>query len=218
MKVDLKGIYNDYEKEVLDTIEMMRQEYPVLNEIVTIIHLCEMNKNFENCFATSRLVPGKKIEWEIKLNPVAFSEPDIQGKFIEARYTAFYYSVEDIVAHELAHTLQIFFLFAKMKIDIKKYKYFWKRKYRKLVSRRAERYYKKYFKHFLKMFNLPYKAIQDYLGLYAYQNPMELLPECFNNYYHLKSVSPNFGKGERETYEFTKAVIEDYKKYVPKTI
>lgn len=55
------------------------------------------------------------------------------------------------------------------------------------------------------------------LGNGAMQNPNEILPECFNNFYRLKNKA-NLDAVDQEIYEFTKAIVEDYKKYIPEKI
>lgn len=214
MIIKLSGIYADYEKEVIDTIEMMVQEYPILEDIIEIIHIKEMTKSFENRFATSRLKYQSIPKYEIKLNPEAFSKPDIYNKFFMTRGDAYYYNVSDIIVHELTHPLQFFYLCKSMHINPSNYKQFWKIKYRILCSYKAGIIFKKYFNEFFKQFNWDDATIINRLGRYAYKDPMELLPECFNNYYHLKNVSV-FASGEEDTFEFTKMIVNDYKKYIP---
>lgn len=218
MKVEINDIYKDYEQEVLKAIEMMQQEYPVLNEIIKIIHLEKMDKRFRQCFASSKIIYSSKIEFEIKLNPEAFCKPNINFKFLSTRPTAYYFTVKDIIVHELAHALQIFYLCSQMNIDITKYKYFWRIKHRKIISPKAAVYFKTYFKQFFYKYQWTDNMIESYLGSYAFNNPMELLPECFNNYYHLKDIYPNFSDEEKKIYELTQNIIEDYKKYIPNSI
>lgn len=56
--------------------------------------------------------------------------------------------------------------------------------------------------------------IRQYLGNYAANDVNEILPECFNNYYHLSKME-KLEDADKETYEFVKAVVYDYKKYIP---
>ena len=58
--------------------------------------------------------------------------------------------------------------------------------------------------------------IINYLGENAYI-PDEFLPECFNNYYRLKDKI-KLDINEQEIFEFVKAVVEDYKRYIPQSI
>lgn len=214
MIVDLSGIYADYEKEVVDTIEMMVKEYPILEDIVEIIHIQKMQKGHERRFATCCFLYQKTPKYEIKLNPEAFSNPDIYTKFFMTRGGAYYYNVSDVITHEMAHPLQFFYLCKSLNINPNNYKWFWRFKYKFLCSRIADQSFQKYFDAFFEQFNWDSDTIINRLGSYAYDNPMELLPECFNNYYHLKNVK-EFVSGEQDTFEFVKAVVEDYKKYIP---
>lgn len=56
-----------------------------------------------------------------------------------------------------------------------------------------------------------------HLGSYAADDSFEMLPECFNNYYRLKEKG-HLDTVEQKTYAFVKEVIDDYKKYIPKTL
>lgn len=217
MEVELRGIYKEYEQEVIDTINKMVEEYPVLNEVVKIIHIENVPEQFKDCFAVSRFIPENKIQYEIKLNPVVFGKENLLTHLHMARPRSYYFDASDIIVHELAHSLQIFYLCHRMNINIKKYKYFWRMKYKLLVSKKAEKHCKEYFIPFFEKFEWTDDIIKNRLGTYAHQNATELLPECFNNYYHLRKVK-EFASGEQETYEFVKAVVEDYKKYIPEKL
>ena len=68
-----------------------------------------------------------------------------------------------------------------------------------------------YFRNFYDLFSWNEDDILTYLGSYANNNPMELLPECFNLYYSLRNIQKR-DEDDEKRYQFSKAIIEDYKK------
>ena len=73
--------------------------------------------------------------------------------------------------------------------------------------------YERHRNNYLKRFKWTYDKAISSLGYHAIQKPNEFIPECFNNYYRLKSKS-SLSASEYDTYEFVKAVVEDYKIYI----
>ena len=209
------GIRREYKNHIRDAIKTFKSEYPVINEIVKVIHCKKVGRGMEYCFATTRIIWGFKLRFEIKLNPKAFSRTGIRDKFLLTD-GANYESVEDIIYHELGHCLQIFMLCKEWNLNLKKYNYFNYFKYKELNrSKKAINTYTDYIGKFLIRFDWNQEKAALHLGTYAAENPWEILPECYNNYYRLNGkyiLNPI----EKETYEFVKTVIEDYKKYIPK--
>lgn len=216
MKINLKRIYAEYKTDVLDAINEMINEYPIIQETIKVLWIKKMTLKNQNKFATSFPMYERKLQYEIKLNPKAFSKPKIFEKFISVRTSAYYYTVKNIIYHEVGHSLQHFLPCARYGLDLCKYNYFNYRKYRDVLeSSKTSECYEKYLAKFLVQFGWSKNQFAAYFGTYAMENSMEILPECFSNYYHLKSKYPKFALGEQETYEFAKTVVEDYKKYVP---
>lgn len=202
-------------RDISSAVQEMLAEYPVLKKMIKIIHLKKMNKGFETCFATSQIIYGFSLKYEIKLNPIVFSKPNIQN-FLNNVYESHYYSIKDIIYHEMGHCLQLFMLCETYKLSLNKYNYFNAYKYGMLIYEKGEKEFKNYFDKFFKMYNWDYCVASKHLGIYAIDNPLELLPECFNNYYSLKCKS-NRTKEEEITLNFTKTIIDDYKtKYLLK--
>lgn len=77
--------------------------------------------------------------------------------------------------------------------------------------------YKKYFSVFLEEFGWGYMEIKEHMGGYAANDPWEMLPECFNNYYRLKAKD-KLSIVEEETYEFVKRIVDDYRRYIPQKL
>ncbi len=209
MKIKLRGIYKDYTKDVIDSINEMIYEYPSLKRIVKTIHLKRMKENYMYCFATSRELWGCNLRYEIKLNPKAFAKSNIHFLF-STTSGAYYHSVKSIIYHEIGHCLQLFMPFEKLGLPLKKYNCFNAKKYYETSRDLLEYEYKRYIAIFYDLFNWKECDILRFLGLYAAENPMELLPECFNLYYTLRSFQKRNAIDE-ERYQFSKAVIEDYK-------
>lgn len=209
LKIRLKGIYQDYMQDVMDAINEMLYEYPILEKMIKIVHLRVMKEEFRNCPATSRELWGYKLKYEIKLNPEAFAKPDIYFLF-SITSGAYYYSVKSIIYHEIGHCLQLFMPFKKQGLSLKSFNYFNAQKYYKIPRNKIESEYKNYFKSFYILFNWDEHDILTYLGSYAASSPMELLPECFNLYYSLRNI-PKRNEVDEERYQFSKAVVEDYK-------
>lgn len=68
--------------------------------------------------------------------------------------------------------------------------------------------------HCLQLF-MPYEKLGLPLKKYnrfSAENPMELLPECFNLYYSLKNL-PVRTEIDEKRYQFSKVIIEDYKEH-----
>ncbi len=216
MKINLSGIYPEYKKDLLEAVDEMVSIYPVLRKVIKIIHLKKPGKKFKHSFATTSSIWGMKLQYEIRLNPAAFKKPDIRWKFISARPAAYYYTVKDVIYHEIGHCLQHFMPCEKFNLDIDKYNGFNYKKYSILISESYDECYREYFNTFLSLFNWNDSHINACFGNYAAENILEILPECFNNYYNLKNQYPELNEAERGAYEFAKAVIEDYKKYIPK--
>lgn len=210
MDVELAGVNEEYRTEIENTIKLMQYEYPVLQEIIGIIHLS--NTTIRDTYASCRLICKKKLYYEIQLNNKYLSKADIEHEFSKDRimYEANYYSLQDIIIHEMGHALQGFYLCKKLHINLKLYKFFYRINFTLLENEnKVDRIWTKYFSKFE---NINYKL--QLLGNGAMQNPKEILPECYNNYYRLKNKS-KLDVVEQETYEFVKAVVDDYKKYIP---
>lgn len=217
MKVDLKKIYAEYKTDVLDAIDEMINEYPIIQGTIKALWIKRMPRGNRNGFASSTLLYGRKLQYEIKLNPQAFEKPNIFEKFITARGSAYYYTVKNIIYHEVGHSLQHFLPCERYGLELCRYNYFNYRKYRDVLeSAKTSECYEKYLDKFLLQFGWSKNEFAAYFGTYAVENPMEVLPECFSNYYYLKNKYPDFARGEQEAYRFAKMVIEDYRKYIPK--
>lgn len=220
MEYTKDNIRQEYWEEIEKAITVFKTDFPVVEQMVKIIHCKEVAKEHEYSFATSRISEGRKIRYEIKLNPLAFSEPEIEDKFKKVRKAAKanYESISDIIYHEFGHSLQPFLLCRKWRLKLEKYNWYNFRKYEKLdKSPEAIETYEEYFSKFIKEFGWNHEKIEKHLGSYATNNCWEMLPECFNNYYRLKDKEC-MGRLEQETYKFVSVVVEDYKKYIPDTL
>lgn len=217
MKYSGRKIRSEYKQQVEKAISVFITDYPIIKQMVKIIHCKKVGRGMEYCFATSRISWGLRFGYEIKLNPKAFSKPEIKNKF-KMTYDANYESISDVIYHELGHCLQPFILCDKWELDLKKYYYFNYIKYAELeAGPKAVKVYEEYFCTFMKKIGWNHKEIENHLGKYAASDWWEMLPECFNNYYRLKEKN-YLDATEQETYKFVKAVVEDYKKYVPDKI
>ena len=217
MKYSERKIRREYRQQVEKAITIFATDFPIIKQIVKIIHCKKVGKGKEYCFATSRISWGLRFGYEIKLNPKAFSKPEIDNKF-KMTFNANYESISDVIYHELGHCLQPFILCYKFELDLKKYCYFNYIEYSELNGGlQALKIYAEYFSKFMKRFGWNHKDIEKYLGKYAASDCWEMLPECFNNYYRLKNKK-YLDISEQKTYKFVKAVVEDYKKYVPEKL
>lgn len=209
MKIRLQGIYPYYESDIKDALREMLVEYTALKKIIKVVLLKEMKEEFAYAFATSTELWGNKLQYEIKLNPEAFSKPDICSLFAMTS-GAYYYSVKSIIYHEIGHCLQLFMPYEKLGLPLKKYNRFSAKKYYTTSRSLIEKEYLSYFKSFYDLFQWNEDDIITHLGFYASEKPMELLPECFNLYYSLKNKAHR-NKMEEERYQFSRTVIENYK-------
>lgn len=215
MRINLFLVYPKYRKDIREAVREMTDEYPILKKIIKIIHVKRMNEDFKYCFATSVSLWGRKHLYEIKLNPQAFMNSNI-NILLHSVSKAHCVSVKSVIYHEIGHCLQLYMLCNKFGIDLKDYKFHDYKKYMVLESEEAEACYREYFEKYFRKYGWNQKKIIYYLGAYAADNPWELLPECFNNYYCLRKKK-ELNKYELEVCEFTKEIVEDYKKFIPKS-
>ena len=213
MKIKLLFVRREYRKDIRDAVDEIVLDFPVLNDRVHIIHIWRLSPELRFSFASHKEVRVKKrVVSEIKLNPKAFMHPYIDNKF-RTTAEANYESVKDVIWHELGHSLQIYKLCDYHGVSPEN------NQLESLASvlRDEEsniRCYKEHTNHFLSKFGWSTTTGKQRLGVYAINNPEEFIPECFNNYYRLRSKSKLSG-AEQETFKFVKAVIEDYKNYIP---
>lgn len=213
LKIELRGMYPEYVDDVLAAINEMLEEYPILKNLIKVVHISEMSEKFSNCFATIKNVGRFKLKYEVKLNPVAFAQPNIQF-LLNMTSGAYYYSVKSIIYHEVAHCLQLFMPCKKLGLSINKYdKYniFNFNTWRTITIDEVNNAYSNYFNEFFKLFKWDNKKIVTHFGSYAANNVLEILPECFNLYYSLRN-RPNNSLLEVESLKFAKEVIDDYKR------
>lgn len=211
LKIKLKQIYFEYLESVLEAINEMLSEYPVSSDLVKVIHIRKLKREYEHSFATAKDVGIYNLKYEIKLNKTAFTMPEIQ-KRLNSTSGAYYYSIKSIIYHEFGHCLQLFMPFEQMGISLKKYTYRYIQNHFIVTMKMIKDEYIRYFHNFFMLFNWNYDDVCKYLGVYAAENPMELLPECFNLYYSLRNIESR-NESDEKRYQFSKAVIEDYKEH-----
>lgn len=217
MKYSKFRIKRAYRKEIEYAINKFMTDYPVTDEIVKIMHCRKVSKDNEDSFATTKIILGEGIHYEVKLNPKVFSSANIRTK-LQSVTGANYESISDIIYHEFGHCLQAFMLCSKWNLSIEDCTYDNFYKYKPLDNcKQSVDEYTDYFKPFIKQFGWNRDKVVMHLGSYAADDSFEMLPECFNNYYRLKEKE-HLDTVEQETYAFVKEVIDDYKKYIPKTL
>lgn len=216
MKINLMFVRKNYRPEIISAINLMCEEFPVLENIVKVVHVRFLPRYFKRSFATAAILGFRKkcIQYEIKLNPYAFSFYGIMFKIFSVE-GANYCSIQDIIIHEFGHCLQLFIVADKLGIDILHYKWRKWRKYKELTSEKTKEFYKSFFEDYYNRFGWSKDDAINYLWTSAVQNPWESLPECFNNYYRLRLRYPDLTPMELETYRFTKMVVDEYRSYIP---
>ena len=123
MNLNLNELYFEYKEEVMDAIQFMKHEYPIIDKIIKRIYIGKMSVHFENCFATSKPLFSFHMKYEIKLNLIAFSYPGINDK-IQNTYDSNYRSIKSIIYHEIGHVLQLFYICYICKLDFRHVNYF----------------------------------------------------------------------------------------------
>lgn len=216
MNLKNNHIYSEYIAEIEDAMQIMTSEYTVLGELVSKVYISKMSKKYKYTFATSKLYFTNKIRYDIKLNYLAFAKPNISQKFLNTT-AAHYYSVKDIIYHELGHTLQIFLVLNRLNIPIKKGYFYWLTKSYLFDEKQIAIMWKDFIDNFLISYNYDYNDIMYLIGLYAAENVYEVLPECFNNYYRLREKT-KLSPYELNVLVFTKAFIKEYNKYIPQNM
>lgn len=215
MKVQLYFLYPKYKKEIYETLKLLIKEYPIIQDNIKIIKT-KIPKRNKKCFASQYFVYDKKIQSIIKLNPKAFCFPFIKRKFKETQ-NANYYSVQDIICHEVGHCLQLYILCKKYNLNLNTYNYSERNKFYDILeddNKKLECFNEHMFSYF-KRFNWNKQIASYYLGKYAIYNPEEFIPECFNNYYRLKNQT-NLDTKQFILFNFVKTVIEEYQEFIPK--
>lgn len=208
MRFDKTNVYPPYIAQIEAALKRCVTDYPILEQLIANVHVENLSGEFEDRFATCKLL--NDIRYEIKLNSEAFSYSGIEIR-LKITSDSIYESIQDIITHEVGHALQVFYL--KKKVNKKIYK---KSKYKGICSVNSEFYWKVYMIKILLYKRKNCSWIINYLGENAYI-PDEFLPECFNNYYRLKDKI-KLDINEQEIFEFVKAVVEDYKRYIPQSI
>lgn len=206
MNLHLNELYFEYKEEVMVAIQFMKNEYPIIDKIIKRIYIGKMSVHFENCFATSKPLLSFHMKYEIKLNPIAFSNPGINEK-IQNTYDSNYRSIKSIIYHEIGHVLQLFYICHIYKLDFRHVNYFrivW-------LSTKHDTLMKKYFQSH----NLSDDMILHYLGKSAFSDIWEVLPECYNNYYDFKVSEKPLNYFNSQAFSIVERIITDYKKYIP---
>lgn len=215
MKTQLYFLYLKYRKEIYKTLKLLIKEYPIIQDNIKIIKI-KIPKKSKECFASQYFVYDKKIQSIIKLNPKAFCFPYIERKFKETQ-DANYYSIQDIICHEVGHCLQLYLLCKEYNLDLNTYSYSQRNKFHDILENDDEnlKCYTKHMQLYLKRFNWNKQIASCYLGKYAIYNPEEFIPECFNNYYRLRNQA-NLDTKQLRLFNFVKTVVEEYQEFIPK--
>lgn len=213
MKVNLKFVSKKHIDFIYTAINEILFDFPILYNYNIIIHMKLLNKNYKESFASHRLIYGKHLIQEIKLNPKIFLFSNIENKF-KSVYEANYETVKDIIWHELGHCLQIAILCNFYNLNLTEYSKNKKIFFNHLENKQTNRIcYKQHMDYWFSKFNWDYTKANYFLGSYAIKYPEEFIPECFNNYYRLRTKS-FFNNTEQETYQFVSTVINNYKNYI----
>lgn len=209
MKININDITNEeYKKEILDTINLLTIDYPILKEDIDVIHvkypLCG------DAVASHYFLYNKKIESKINLNPDYFESPYLENILKDKTYSQCT-TIKGYISHEIGHALQLYILCKKLKLDLKKYKQF---KYiifmRKLENKKLkEKYCEEFMNYHLNRFDWNKKKASQYLGTYNINNSDEFFPDCFGLYYELKDKKELNNK-EMIILNFVKEVVKDF--------
>ena len=68
MNLELWDLCHEYKVDIENALDLMLEEYPVLNYFISKIKVCEMNTGFKDAFASSYFVFGEQLKFEIRLN------------------------------------------------------------------------------------------------------------------------------------------------------
>lgn len=216
MKINLDKVLNEYKQDILEAIYTMEKEYPVIKKMIRNIAVKPLATEFQYCFATTKLIFGRKLQFDIKLNPKAFSRGNIYEKFLYT-FNAFYYSPKDIIYHEIAHVLQTFLICEKLNIQIKSGFIYWSINKYKFNYNSQQKILHSFINEVFSKYHFQGDIIVQILGSYAQCNVLEVVPESYNNYYRLKSKYPNLTSKEHDIYKFTRVIINELNRYIPKT-
>ena len=216
MKINLLFVNKKYRNNIIEAVNEMLTDFPILNNLNIIIHMRKLDRRLGNSFASHRnIYSRKRIIHEIKLNLKAFFFSDIEKK-LESVMDANYETVKDIIWHELGHVLQMFLILYKNGIDSNRIKYNQDSYYKMYENKKINMQY--FRQHMIQQFLACHwnkKKAEKLLGEYAVLDPYEFIPECFNNYYRLRDIGI-FDDYEQETFQFVKMVVDDYKNIIEK--
>lgn len=56
MNLNLNELYFEYKEAVMNAIQFMKNEYPIIDKIIKRIYIGKMSVHFENCQACFRLL------------------------------------------------------------------------------------------------------------------------------------------------------------------
>lgn len=216
MKINLLFVNKKYRNNIIEAVNEMLTDFPILNNLNIIIHMRKLDRRLGNSFASHRnIYSRKRIIHEIKLNPKAFFFSDIEKK-LESVMDANYETVKDIIWHELGHVLQMFLILYKNGIDSNRIKYNQDSYYKMYENKKINMQY--FRQHMIQQFLACHwnkKKAEKLLGEYAVLDPYEFIPECFNNFYRLKNKKI-IDKYEQDIFQFVKMIVEDYKNIIEK--
>lgn len=216
MKIKLLLVNKKYRNNIIEAVNEMLTDFPILNNLNIVIHMRKLDRRLGNSFASHRnIYSRKRIIHEIKLNPKAFFFLGIEKK-LESVMDANYANVKDIIWHELGHVLQIYMLMDDRGIEPDKFRYTPQTYYEIFENNEMNAWcFCQHMQQQLSTCRWNKGKAEKLLGGYAVHNSYEFIPECFNNYYRLRNIGI-LDDYEQETFQFVKMVVDDYKNIIEK--